>query len=101
MTRHSKKSLRELVGHNDKTHFKAAKEAIIGETRSMRFKDAEFKKLIKIDKESPIINQLEQIDDVQFSKSPDRLKKLTKEVLRACNVIRPDMGDLWNLPVMR
>ena len=48
MTRYGKKSLRELVKHADKTHFKAAKEAIIGETRSMRFKDTEFKKLIKM-----------------------------------------------------
>ena len=68
----------------------------------MRFKDAEFKKLIKLEGQSPIIEQLKQIDDNSFSaESPDRLKKLTKEVLKACNVIRPDMNDLYTLPLAR
>ena len=32
---------------------------------------------------------------------PDRIRHLTKEVLRACNVIRPGVAELVNLPVAR
>ena len=52
----NKKSLRELVQNASKTHFKGANEAIHGDTRSMRFKESEFKKLIKVENESPILN---------------------------------------------
>ena len=68
----------------------------------MRFKDDELKRLIKLEGESAIISQINQIDDDPFAhESPDRLKKLTKEVLKACNVIRPDMTDLYTLPMAR
>ena len=68
----------------------------------MRFKDDELKRLIKLEGQSAIISQINQIEDDSFSyESPDRLKKLTKEVLKACNVIRPDMTDLYTLPMVR
>ena len=45
----SKKSLRDLVQNSSQTHYKAALEAINGDTQSVRFAENEFKKLIVTD----------------------------------------------------
>jgi len=64
---------------------------------SMKFKALELDKLLKVDPKSAMIMKLRTADtdhvDVDSS-TVDRVKLVTKEVLKACNVIRPSMGDL-------
>ena len=98
----TKKSLRELVQNSSKTHYKASLEAINGDTQSVRFAENEFKKLILTDEKSMVMTELgmTEMNGYGFGK-PDRIRHLTKEVLRACNVIRPGVSELVNLPLAR
>ena len=63
----------------------------------MKFKDVEIDQLLKVDPRSPMLRQLRQASSqaVDVDKaSVDRVHFVTKEVLKACNVIRPSLGDL-------
>ena len=88
--------------NSSKTHYKASLEAINGDTQSVRFKETEFKMLIKTDEKSMVMSELgmTEVNGYGLGK-PDRIRNLTKEVLRACNVIRPGVSELVNLPLAR
>lgn len=71
----------------------------------MKFDDNEADRLLHVNQSSEIIQQMRRADteSIQFGgrASADRVKLVTKEVLKACNVIRPPLSDLNQLPHAR
>lgn len=89
---------------NPRTYYKAVGELNSGNMSSMKFQTTELEKILRVDPESPMIKNLRlaKNSNVDIDKvSADRVKLLTKEVLRACNVIRPSVADLTQLPKAR
>ena len=72
---------------------------------SMQYSTSELNQLLKFDPRAPIINRLREASvdtDVNVdSSSREQVNLITKEVLKACNVIRPSVMDLTNLPQVR
>lgn len=76
-----------------------------GSTSSTKFKEKEFEKVLSLDENSRIVKQICQLNEDfvknRRNESQNRVSALTKEVLKACNVIRPSVKDLTLLPQMR
>jgi len=71
---------------------------------SMKFEDRELDHLLKVDPKSTLVRNLRKVDtnEVDVDKSSkDRVHLLAREVLKACNVIRPSVADLTTLPFAR
>ena len=67
--------------------------------------ERELDKVFKIDSTSPLVNNLRQLkdkdSDVVNSTSYKRLEMITKEVMKACNIIRPSIAQLTQIPEAR
>jgi len=71
---------------------------------SMKFSAKEIDSLLKIDPAGPVIKRLREADtqDINLDRSsPAQVHFIAKEVLKACNVIRPSVTDLATLPKAR
>ena len=96
--------LRDIDPVKPRTYYQGAKDVISGQMSSMKFQLKELDKLFKVDPQSAMIKQLRQVDNQEVDvdkESVDRVHFVAKEVLRACNVIRPSIADLSTLPVAR
>ena len=78
-----------------KDYFKGASSILTQDVGSIKYSDTDYEALIKVTPEAPIVKM---IDHLGIADSHKRVYTLTRQVLQACNVIRPKLGDLKQNP---
>ena len=65
-----------------------------GQMSSVKYSTKEIENLLKLDPSSVLSKKLGEVDNASI----EQVRVLAREVLKACNVIRPSVEDLVTLP---
>ena len=73
-----------------------------GQMSSMRYSSKDIERLLKLDPAGILVKKLREVDATAAidgdNASCEKVKLIAKEVLKACNVIRPAISNLASMP---
>jgi len=98
------KKLRDLAPGKPRVYYKGAGDFMNGQMGSMKYEQDEIDNLLKVDPATNMVKRLREIESAEVDidkSSPLQVKLIAREVLKACNVIRPSVKNLSTLPLAR